>query len=682
MADNRDYGTIAQKHPPEGSEDAIVILEINANLSKSMVLIYILSKHTVFWTMIKRIPHANIRLNFIRLLNNEFPDIPGAHTFYNAVNTNDQDSLNSAASLASKFNFIYSRNLPDVVALSTEVSGDTMKLRSMLASYMDEEGLEEGNLKSGGDGNGVCAFKDGVSKARSVSDLDEAKLIFGSICKDPKSTSGSVSNFEVEDQNSARRGLSNNGGLRQSVSFASAVAKSFGGFRNNKLKFMSTAMNDERREVAVMDPVLEEGIDKWSMTVVGNFMGFQMGYREIVGHLKRMWRLYQLEECVIENGPWMVENKPLFVRKWEPGLCMSKLDTSKLPLWVKIYDIPLEAWNVEGISRIASRIGVLIIMDKITTSIFEKPYGRASYARVLVEVDVAKGLVDSVEIWYKGLGKSMILNVEYVWRSSLCDHCKTFGHQARICSKSQGNAIKNVNGDRTGMGSASIGNMGKEQDGWQYVDTKRGSRNVGNSYQRGSYNGYTRDGMGYRNRGGYNGRSQNSSVGIGVKESSTKYVPVKSKDNVVRSKKVAGEKEINGKSNDINMKESSPKKDISTQNRFDVLNEDIEDEDLDDWEDVRFQVLSTCNTRIPIADEVSSKWSDDMLETDEATGGKSDKGNNLNEDKLAWTEENDSIDDDTSGSANFISQNEVVNGIDTSMAQMQGGLANHPLNFQ
>ncbi|GJT92144.1 zinc knuckle CX2CX4HX4C containing protein [Tanacetum coccineum] len=353
-------------------------------------------------------------------------------------------------------------------------TGDTMKHRSMLgrssqvnfrervtrsssrgidsASYMDEEGLEEGNLKSGGDGNGVCAFEDGVSKAGNVSDLDEAELIFGSVCKDPKvslnanvsdkpgvnvnsasvndipmsnsglgssgsgfvpgmlvpfdenpmlnpnakgsqSTNGkglslnevkvpgmfkiigdgsmlkkgvgSVSNFEVGDQNSAGRGLSNNGGLRQSVSFA-------------------------RREVAVMDPVLEEGIDKWSMTV-----------------------------CVIENGPWMVENKPLFVRKWEPGLCMSKPDTSKLPLWVKIYDIPLEAWNVEGISRIASRIGVPIIMDKITTLICEKPYGRASYARVLVEVDVAKGLVDSVEIWYKGLGKSMILNVEYGWRPFL-----------------------------------------------------------------------------------------------------------------------------------------------------------------------------------------------------------------------------------------------------------------------
>ncbi|GKF91282.1 zinc knuckle CX2CX4HX4C containing protein, partial [Tanacetum coccineum] len=104
-------------------------------------------------------------------------------------------------------------------------------------------------------------------------------------------------------------------------------------------------LNEEGREVAVMDPILEEGIQKWSMTVVGHFVGFQMGYREIIGM-----------NSVIENGPWMVENKPLFVRKWEPGLCMSKLDTSKVPLWVKIYDIPSEAWNVDGISRIASRI--------------------------------------------------------------------------------------------------------------------------------------------------------------------------------------------------------------------------------------------------------------------------------------------------------------------------------------
>ncbi|GJT92146.1 hypothetical protein Tco_1080991 [Tanacetum coccineum] len=89
------------------------------------------------------------------------------------------------------------------------------------------------------------------------------------------------------------------------------------------------------------------------------------------------------------------------------------------------------------------------------------------------------------------------------------------------------------------MGSASAGNMGKEQDGWQYV----GSKNVGNSYQRGSYNGYTR----------------------GVADEVIKGrsdVELGSSSDKVRSKKVAGEKESNGKSNDINMKESSPKKDF------------------------------------------------------------------------------------------------------------------------
>ncbi|GKC96771.1 hypothetical protein Tco_1162213 [Tanacetum coccineum] len=253
-------------------------------------------------------------------------------------------------------------------------SGDTMKHRTMLGRSaqvsfkervtrssskkggsvmdMDEEGCDEGVLKSGGDGD-------------DVSIMDEAELIFGSICKDPKvsvnanvsgmpgvsvdsatvnanvsnkpnvnvnstsingipmsnsgcmpeipvpfdenpilnsntmgsqSTSGkgsslnevrvpgmfkivgdgsmlkkgigSVSIFEVGGQgNNVGSGVSKSGSLKQSVSFASVVAKSFSGFGNNKLKYVTTTLNDEGREVAVMDPVLEEGVDKWSMTV-------------------------------------------------------------------------------------------------------------------------------------------------------------------------------------------------------------------------------------------------------------------------------------------------------------------------------------------------------------------------------------------------------------------------------
>ncbi|GKC95270.1 hypothetical protein Tco_1160712 [Tanacetum coccineum] len=74
---------------------------------------------------------------------------------------------------------------------------------------------------------------------------------------------GSVSNFEVRQHSDAMDSdLNRFGELKQSMSFASAISKSFGGVGNNKLKFVSEALNDEGREVAMMDPVLEEGIEK------------------------------------------------------------------------------------------------------------------------------------------------------------------------------------------------------------------------------------------------------------------------------------------------------------------------------------------------------------------------------------------------------------------------------------
>ncbi|GKC02083.1 zinc knuckle CX2CX4HX4C containing protein, partial [Tanacetum coccineum] len=504
---------------------------------------------------------------------------------------------------------------------------------------------------------------------------------------------------------------------------------------------------------------------------------------------------------VIENGPWMVENKPLFVRKWEPGLCMSKLDTSKVPLWVKIYDIPLEAWNVDGISRIASRIGVPIIMDKITTSICEKPFGRALYAKVLVEVDAAKGLIDTVEIWYKSLGKSMMLNVDYVWRPLVCEHCKTFGHLSRFCSKGLANVEKKVGGDESVKNYRAVGNVVSDQEGWQNV-------------------GYMR---GYRDRGGINNKGRNNVVDVRVKESSAKYVPVKSNDKnmnvdecivadeVVKSssnvgmgmsnvksnsKKESGNLEMKDKASDGISKGSVFKDGVSVENRFDVLNEDIDVEVSDVWEDVRARITTACNSGLPIAEEEINKWPDDIVklykekwkkrsyaekspaelklievmenlhnrivqlnenlhvnaranalrlvkETDEATGVKSNSNlytkfydQSCREDlikveelqwerrraevdlfmltkrplmddfKEIWTDdmveyflerceeikndeknghyaddsgfdEMEEVGEDVSGSANFVTQNEVSSDIDGSMAQMQGGLAAH-----
>nr|GEX34580.1 zinc knuckle CX2CX4HX4C [Tanacetum cinerariifolium] len=116
----------------------------------------------------------------------------------------------------------------------------------------------------------------------------------------------------------------------------------------------------------------------------------------------------------------------------EAGMCMVKPKPTKVHVWVRIMNVPLEAWNVEGISRLASMISNPIIMDRITTYMCEKYYGRAIFARVLVEVDAEKGLADNIEVCYNSLGRSMELRVEYTWKLPICTHCKVFGHGRNV----------------------------------------------------------------------------------------------------------------------------------------------------------------------------------------------------------------------------------------------------------
>ncbi|GJV26152.1 hypothetical protein Tco_1378847 [Tanacetum coccineum] len=145
-------------------------------------------------------------------------------------------------------------------------------------------------------------------------------------------------------------------------------------------------------------------------------------------------------------------------------------------------NVPLEAWNVKGISRLASMIGNPIIIDRITTSMCEKSYGRASFARVLVEVDAEKGLVDNVEVCYKSLvrcAKRELTDVE----------------------KRQRDDVKN---QKSGT------DLNNNVNEWQTVNNRRNVRNdnINGGFNRGiNYVGESssRGGFGMRGRGGRNG---------------------------------------------------------------------------------------------------------------------------------------------------------------------------------
>ncbi|GJU59230.1 RNA-directed DNA polymerase, eukaryota, reverse transcriptase zinc-binding domain protein [Tanacetum coccineum] len=130
----------------------------------------------------------------------------------------------------------------------------------------------------------------------------------------------------------------------------------------------------------------------------------RLGLKDIVVDTDEMcfFKFKSEEEMnnVLDQSPGLVNGKPLIVQKWDSEITIVKEAPCKIPLWIRIFNVLLEAWSVKEISTIASRLGRPIKMDKMTADMCMEGSGRLGYVRVLVEVDARKEYVDKVEIDY------------------------------------------------------------------------------------------------------------------------------------------------------------------------------------------------------------------------------------------------------------------------------------------
>ncbi|KAJ9535363.1 hypothetical protein OSB04_un001525 [Centaurea solstitialis] len=224
------------------------------------------------------------------------------------------------------------------------------------------------------------------------------------------------------------------------------------------LKFKEpVVLEDGRRVVRFSKDVIQEGAKLNSMQLVGHFVGASMPFPVVDLVLKRMWKRYGLIDVasnyagffilkfnneeglcfVLENGPWMINNVPFFVKKWEVGCTLGKPELKSLPLWVNLFGVPLEIWNVKGLGELASGIGIPLTLDRATEERCIKQTGRVGFARVLVEVMAEKSISDyviGVIPFLDGSGEKEIkVKAEYRWKPPRCDHCKIFGHTFASC---------------------------------------------------------------------------------------------------------------------------------------------------------------------------------------------------------------------------------------------------------
>ena len=131
-----------------------------------------------------------------------------------------------------------------------------------------------------------------------------------------------------------------------------------------------------------------EGSRTWANTLVGYFIGKKLPYSLVKNASNKWWAKHGLkdmlatdsgyfffmfetkEDCdsALEGGPWYVAGQPILLKHWHTGLMLAKEAPPTIPVWVHIYNIPLEYWNSDGLSHIASALGKPLHVDKLTAS--------------------------------------------------------------------------------------------------------------------------------------------------------------------------------------------------------------------------------------------------------------------------------------------------------------------------
>ncbi|XP_024196301.1 uncharacterized protein LOC112199527 [Rosa chinensis] len=134
------------------------------------------------------------------------------------------------------------------------------------------------------------------------------------------------------------------------------------------------------------------------------------------------------------SGPWIIAGQTLVVQKWRANFNLVKERISRMAVWARINDIPVKYYEEYTMSKIASMIGPVIKVDKLTLA-----QARGKFCRVCVEIDLDAPLKPFVEIYGAAFG------VVYEGINTICFNCGCYGHVREKCQVVE-HTVKQVDG--------------------------------------------------------------------------------------------------------------------------------------------------------------------------------------------------------------------------------------------
>ncbi|GJX64729.1 reverse transcriptase domain-containing protein [Tanacetum coccineum] len=228
---------------------------------------------------------------------------------------------------------------------------------------------------------------------------------------------------------------------------------------NTSTNAMENPSNVPISFVDALNAAVKPGKSKYDNTLVGYFLGKNIAFPLVRNYVNNTWGKFGLQnlmktddgvflfkfstkeglEQVLQKGPWMIRHSPILLSKWSPTLSLKKGEVNKVPVWVKLFNVPVLAYSGDGLSLIATQIGKPIMLDAFTSSMCVDSWGRISFARALIEVCadsvLKKEVIMAIENEEDDGYTREVIRVEYEWKPPHCVECKCFGHDPNTCPK-------------------------------------------------------------------------------------------------------------------------------------------------------------------------------------------------------------------------------------------------------
>ncbi|KAI0488502.1 hypothetical protein KFK09_028336 [Dendrobium nobile] len=160
------------------------------------------------------------------------------------------------------------------------------------------------------------------------------------------------------------------------------------------------SMISEDGKAVKMNEALEiKNSEKLSNSIVIKVFGRELASHLVAWEIRRQWKHYgqfhfttlgkgwflcsfkseEMMEAVLSGGPWFINGHIVGMERWSTEFSANSMKGLTSPIWVRMPNLPLQCWDEDNIARIASKIGIPLMMDG---NLFQ--WGRREFARICV----------------------------------------------------------------------------------------------------------------------------------------------------------------------------------------------------------------------------------------------------------------------------------------------------------